>query len=71
LESLQRLLAEDRFTIVFPRLHSEATAFTEIQRLKAIAGRNLVGAEERIGQAREATEALARLEALGTARNTD
>lgn len=56
-------LRDDPHTTVFPRLHSTEVAATEVQKLLAIAGRNLVGRDERIEQAKAALAALAVLAA--------
>jgi hypothetical protein len=58
LDDLRESLADDRFTTVFPRLHSVAVAEAEVAKLRAIAGRNYVGRDERIEQARRALAAL-------------
>ena len=50
--------ATDRFTWVFPRIHSLEVAASELQKLKTIAGRNLVGGDERLDQAQAALVAL-------------
>jgi hypothetical protein len=59
--ALRDALADDRYTLVFPRLHSTDVAARQIEGLKAIAGRNLVSMEERIAHARLALAALAEL----------
>jgi hypothetical protein len=61
LEELTIALADDRFTSVFPRLHSTEVAAKEVEKLQAIAGRNLVGRDERIRQGFAALAALADL----------
>jgi hypothetical protein len=61
LTELREAFAGDPFTIVFPRLHSLETAAAEVAKLKAIAGRNYVGRDERITQAQAALAALATL----------
>jgi hypothetical protein len=61
LDRFQFAFKDDPFTIVFPRLHSAAVASIEVDRLRAIAGRNLVGRDERIAQAQTALATLARL----------
>ena len=60
-ELLRDRLADDPFTTVFPRIHSPEVAEQEIAKLRAIAGRNLVGRDERVAQARAALAALTSL----------
>ena len=57
-ETLQNALASDPFTTILPRFHSVDVAANDVEQLKAIAGRNLVGGDERIAQARAAFAAL-------------
>jgi len=52
---------DDPFATVFPRLHSMEVAAVEVAKLDAIAGRNRVGRDERIDQARTALAALSTL----------
>jgi len=59
LDALRDALADDRFTTVFPRIHSVEVATQEIEKLRAIAGRSLVGREERLAQGRAALASLA------------
>jgi hypothetical protein len=61
LDKLRETFADDPFTTVFPRLHSLAVATREIEKLRAIAGRNFVGRDERLAQALTALSALAAL----------
>jgi hypothetical protein len=58
LDELREALADDRLLSVFPRIHSVEVAFNEIEKLKVLAGRNLVGRDERLNQARAAAAAL-------------
>ena len=51
-------LQDDPFTTVFPRIFSIEVAAKEIAKLQAIAGRNLVGRDERTAQAEAALAAL-------------
>ena len=53
----------DPYTTVFPRIHSSESAAFELHQLETIAGRNLVGRDERIEQARIALAALGQLAA--------
>jgi hypothetical protein len=55
---LEQSFSDDRFTTVFPRIHSVEVCNSEISKLKAIAGRNFVNSDERIAQARAALSAL-------------
>lgn len=57
-ETLKNALADDPFTTVLSRIHSVDVAASNVEQLKAIAGRNLVGRDERIAQARSAFAAL-------------
>jgi hypothetical protein len=61
LQTVRDLLSDDGYTTVFPRIHSDDVAAIEVQKLKAIAGRNLVSAGERIAQAKAALAALTEL----------
>jgi hypothetical protein len=61
LAALRDAFSDDRFTLVFPGLHSTAVAAVEVEKLKVLGGRNLVGRDERIAQARAALTALATL----------
>ena len=63
LEAARFAFKDDPFTTVFPRIHSSQSAGFEIGRLEALAGRNRVGLDERIDQARTALAALAQLAA--------
>jgi hypothetical protein len=58
MQSLRDTFAADSFTSVFPRIHSLEVAATELQKLKTIAGRNLVGRDERLDQALQSIAAL-------------
>src|SRR5258705_545522 len=58
-EALHDALADDPLVTVFPRIHSVEVAAQEIAKLRAIAGRSLVGRDERLAQARSALAALA------------
>jgi hypothetical protein len=60
-DSLREAFRDDPYTTVFPRIHSTDIAAIEVEKLKAIAGRNLVGSEERLAQALASLQALARL----------
>jgi len=60
-EALRQRLADDAFLTVFPRIHSVEVATNEVNKLTAIAGRNLVSRDERLRQARAALAALATL----------
>src|SRR5204863_2104162 len=60
-ETLREAFANDPFVTVFPRIHSVDVAAVEVAKLRAIAGRNLVGRDERLTQARNALVALALL----------
>jgi len=53
-EKLRETFADDKFTTVFPRIHSVDVAAIEVAKLKAIAGRNFVGRDERLTQALQA-----------------
>ncbi len=55
---LEQTFADDRFTTVFPRIHSVEVCNAELNKLKAIAGRNFVDRDERIAQASAALSAL-------------
>jgi hypothetical protein len=55
---LRDALSGDPFTTVFPRIHSIEVAASEIQKLRTIAGRNLVSRDERLLQARSSLAAL-------------
>jgi hypothetical protein len=57
-DSMREAFRDDPYTVVFPRIHSTDIAAIEVEKLKAIAGRNLVGSEERLAQARASLEAL-------------
>jgi len=61
LQSLRDAFENDAFAIVFPRIHSADVASIEVDRLKVIAGRNLVSADERAAQAKAALAALTKL----------
>jgi hypothetical protein len=61
LQSLRDAFEDDAFTAVFPRVHSADVASIEVDRLKVIAGRNLVSADERVAQAKAAIAALTKL----------
>lgn len=61
LQALRDRLADDPFTIVFPRIHSVEVAEKEVANLQMIAGRNLVGRDERLAQAQSALAALTTL----------
>jgi hypothetical protein len=63
LDAARFAFKDDPFTTVFPRIHSSQSAGFEIGRLEALAGRNRVGFDERIEQARAALAALALLAA--------
>jgi hypothetical protein len=60
-DSLQRALADDPLTLVFPRIHSLEVAREDIDRLLAVAGRRHVSREERVAQAKLALAALGEL----------
>lgn len=55
---LEQAFADDRFTTVYPRIHSVEVCDSEINKLKAIAGRNFVDRDEKITAARSALAAL-------------
>lgn len=61
LDETRYALADDAYTSVFPRLHSADVAGRYVAMLHAIAGRNRVGADERVQQGRAALAALATL----------
>jgi hypothetical protein len=61
LQTLRDAFENDAFTVVFPRIHSADVASIEVDKLKTIAGRNLVSADERIAQAKAALAALIKL----------
>jgi hypothetical protein len=58
LDKLREFFKDDRLTTVFPRVHSPEVAAGVVAQLKAIAGRNLVGRDERLAQAQQALVAL-------------
>jgi hypothetical protein len=60
-EALREKFVNDAFTTVFPRIHSLEVATNEVNKLNAIAGRNLVPRDERLLQARAALAALSTL----------
>lgn len=55
---LEQAFADDRFTTVFPRIHSIEVCNSELTKLKTIAGRNFVDRDEKIAAARSALAAL-------------
>jgi hypothetical protein len=59
LDAIREAFRDDRFTSVFPLIHSAEVAAMEIDKLRAVAGRNLVGGDERLAQARSSLAALA------------
>jgi hypothetical protein len=61
LDSVRDAFREDPYTTVFPRIHSTDVATIEVEKLKAIAGRNLVGRDERLAQAQAAIVAFSAL----------
>jgi CheY-like chemotaxis protein len=61
LEKLRDFLADDRFTVVFPRPQSLEVITAEVQQVRGLAGRNIVGLDERQAQAQAAITALANL----------
>jgi hypothetical protein len=58
LDALRDALRYDPLVTVFPRIHSVEVAANEVDKLRAIAGRNLVGRDERLAEARAALAAL-------------
>jgi hypothetical protein len=58
LDSVRDALSNDPFTTVFPLIHSVEVMTVEVNKLKTIAGRNLVGRDERLAQAHAALRAL-------------
>jgi tetratricopeptide (TPR) repeat protein len=58
LSKLTETFAGDPLVSVFPRIHSVEVVMNEVDKLKAIAGRNLVGAGERVAEALSALSAL-------------
>ncbi len=60
-DSIRDAFRDDPFTTVFPRIHSTDIAAIEVEKLKAIAGRNLVRDEERMAQGRASIDALTML----------
>ncbi len=61
LQAYRDAFAGDPLTTVFPRLYSTEVAAREVARVVASAGRNYVGNEERLAQARSSLAAIARL----------
>ncbi|HEX5105455.1 MAG TPA: hypothetical protein VFV87_16670 [Pirellulaceae bacterium] len=61
LDAARFAFRDDPYTTVFPRIHTTEAAAFELHRLQELAGRNLVGRDERIDQARTALAALAQL----------
>jgi len=59
LEKVKVAFEDDSLTTVFPRIHDSETAAFEVSRLVALAGRNLMTADERVDQATAALDALA------------
>jgi hypothetical protein len=59
LEKMKDAFQDDSLTTVFPRIHDSETAAFEVSRLVALAGRNLMTADERVDQATSALDALA------------
>lgn len=55
---LEQTFIDDRFTTVYPRIHSVEVCNAELAKLKAIAGRNFVDRDEKIASARAALAAL-------------
>jgi hypothetical protein len=61
LDELRSAFEDDRLMRVFPRIHSTEVARREVDHLHALAGRNLVGRDERLLQAAAAIDALGKL----------
>jgi len=61
LQELRYAFENDPLTSVFPRIHSQEVAANEVAKVVASAGRNYVGREERLSQARSALGAIATL----------
>jgi hypothetical protein len=63
LEDARFAFRDDPFTTVFPRIHTAEAAAFELHKLEVLAGRNLVGRDERLDQASTALATLAQLAA--------
>lgn len=61
LEVYRDEFAEDRLTFVFPAVASQEVAADLVRRLERIAGRNLIGRDERMDMAAESLDALSQL----------